>query len=280
MPATSKTTKSSPKKAAIKKPTKKNAAKATGATKGTSKDLKVKSIAWYPNESYAEIYHSGVQFALAGAPDKNGVVAQCHGFAYCKDFLQDAIRNHLHDGTSSIWGFKFTNAKNPAPDTTNLSMLIRSSTMSNELSSKRLEATQECMRQAEKVLKIKGSTVVYDVTDASCKQTTLLVVSPKAWLKHPTMLSFYSLLLRIAFNDYVMGDTFLETIQKVKAGKTKGSNDRSYITRSEKGINRILKEGHISLFGKDSDIKKNYPAGMSIGKLHDYTGIVHFSEKL
>jgi hypothetical protein len=255
-------------------------AKSVGAKPGEGPKGAPSRIKWYPNERYAEIYSSGVQFALASEPNKEGEIQQCHGFAYCKDFLQDAFRAHLHNKTSHIYGFRFSNEKNPAPSLSKARIFIRTDKGTNDEVKERLGPLQACMQEAEKALKIKGRTKVYDVTDESCKRTTILVESPRTWIKHPTMLSLYTLLLRIALNDYVMGDSFLETIQKVKDGGTKTRNDTSYIKDSEPGINKIMKGGHIKTFGTVKDIKKNYPKDMPIHQLHDNTGIVFFSRNL
>jgi hypothetical protein len=215
----------------------------------------------FADKSMAQIYSSGLEFAFIGP---EGI--QCHSFAYCKDFLQDAIQATLHKKTSSIWGFSYDYKVNPPLDLENTRMAVRykgRATLEEEVKN-----SVRFMNEIESELGF-ASTTVHDGGKHANAQTYVFI-SDKKWMHAPPLISMYSLLLRVGLN-YKDGGW----LKHLEAGKFIGNNDASYISTGIKGIKDIVKKKIENIFA--DKMEDNYPSSVSIGTMHDQSGIVAYS---
>ena len=106
------------------------------------------------------------------------------------------------------------------------------------------------------------------------KGGVFLILGSKRWIRSPVMVSLYTLLVRVGLG-HTIGKPFRETLEATKSGKSYCREDVSRVQSGLAGIERILKEGDLVIFGKS--IHNNYPKDLSVGMLHNDSGIVVFS---
>jgi hypothetical protein len=104
-----------------------------------------------------------------------------------------------------------------------------------------------------------------------------VVEGHRRWIISPPMVSFYTLLVRLGFSHKV-GSAATETTRGIMDGSIKAYQpvDRSRLTGSWSGIERIMNEGDRKIFG--SDMAKNYPASVGANAVHGL-GIMGFSSE-
>ena len=76
---------------------------------------------WFGDTNYLEqIYESGLEYAYVNASGE-----QCHQFAFCKDFLQDAMWATLNKTKTTIYNFKYGYGDNPPLDLEKMRLAVR-----------------------------------------------------------------------------------------------------------------------------------------------------------
>lgn len=235
--------------------------------------MKYVKIKWMekPNSTHiSQIYSSGLEFAFATKTE------QCTDFVFCKDFLHDCVYAKLHGKKINPYSFNYDPKKNPI-DLDNAYLLVTNS--SDPKMKEKIDNCQDFLNQIEKklrlfrtrILKCRNAPVSYK------KCGVYMFYGSKMWLNSPPMLSLYSLFIRVGFC-HTKGEDFMQTIEKVRSGKKAPyqTSDASFLNNAKEGIDRILKLGYRKFFYKD--IAKNYPADVDISTLHNYFGIVGFSQ--
>lgn len=229
----------------------------------------------------AQIYSRGFEFAFMARPEKKGPYQQATTFVYCKDFLHDAVWAFLNKTKCSIYGFHYDYSKDLPLLMTETALAFR-----NTAYKKKPEEFHECLNACLEFLQgideILGlePTQIFKVEneDWPC----WFVLGDAKWQLAPTMISLYTLLIRIGFF-HKPGDDVTETINRAEKGKIKigtgseyaGNRDCSYVGQARKGIDVILKHGTSVFY---ADPKKNYPKELLKNGLHDNYGIVNFTQ--
>lgn len=229
-------------------------------------------IKWLPNKSSkpSQIYSTGLEFCFVNSKNE-----QCHEFVYCKDFLQDAIHGFLNNKIASIYSFSYDPNSMPSLLLAKTKIALCNAQDKNFLS--KIENVLDFLHQIETHLKLKKTkAITCSNPPKSYKSGVFIVRGSSRWQEAPPMLSLYTLLLRAGFT-HKKGENYTKTIEDLVTGKTKPyqSNDADYLAQGKKGIDKILEKGYRKLFY--SDIKRNYPANVPIGTLHNSFGIVGFS---
>jgi len=281
------------------------------------------SVILEKNYNTAQIYSTGVEFALVGRVNKKW--KQAMTFVFCKDFLHDAIWAMLHKSPVNIYDFSYNPtgkiAKEPKAGTDawyawsdqidslkggvepkkdtpihmgRTSLLFRDTNLSNTVGAKRFHSHRagclDFLHQVEEQLGF-NQTEIHQVKGTKNSAPTWLLLGDKKWMHAPTLLSFYSILIRVGYYHNTGGD-FMRTLEMIRdgelgqggdpndiyesGGEAAGSNDTSYIKQAWEGIQVILKHG-IDIF--HPAMIDNYPSDVSTQVLHDTYGIVNFTKK-
>ena len=272
----------------------------------------------------AQIYSTGVEFAMVGRVAKKW--KQATTFVYCKDFLHDAIWAMLHKTPVSIYDFTFNPPgsklpKEPKKGTSEwygwnatyqkfgpeaatkadvdvpvhmarTSLLFRDTNLKGASGTKTFhehrEGALDFIRQVDKQMGFTPSEICV-VKGKRGAPPTWLVLGDKRWMHAPTLLSLYSILIRVGYY-HNAGGNYMRTLEMMKAGElgvkgdedddmgesAAGCNDTSYISQAWEGIQVILKHG-VKVFHED--MIKNYPDDVSTNVLHDKYGIVNFTKR-
>ena len=100
----------------------------------------------------------------------------------------------------------------------------------------------------------------------------------KNWMKSPPLLSLYTLLIRANRHGFHKpGNKFYTTLEKMKNSTAVHQMDRLLIKKAIPGIKKILNFGESNIFGKISNIKRNYSRRVATTNRHSNSGIVAFS---
>jgi hypothetical protein len=221
---------------------------------------------WFKNVGMSQIYSSGLEFAFVSREGE-----QCHAFAYCKDFLQDAVWATINKSSASIYGFSYTHGTNPPVDMDNMRMAVRlTSSKGNELEKMCLKAVR-FLREVDKVQGFEPTDLLLGGRRKGEKSDTFVFVSDSRWLYSPVMVSWYSLLVRVGMT-YEGGD-WRKHFDSAK--KYLGSNDNNYTNNSKKGVDKLVGKKPEEIFAKKR--KDNYPTGVTVSAMHNSGGIVAFS---
>lgn len=238
-------------------------------------------------ESAYEYSGADYCFALLSPPDEEGIARQATTFQGCKDYLQDSIQKHLRGKPFSIYG-EYTNTP-IIGDTEKLRLLVKYGHGSPE---KRMIATRNFLRLAERELKIAprtsvvlvkplfdeevsstGSPLTKTSRATSNSKRAVMFTASRAWMKSPTMISLYSLLIRLSHH-HKPEEEFFPCLERILVEKSAGI-DIGYLRSSIDGIRYLVTMGHRRLFGNNKDLLKNYPHNE---QLHGH-GIVNFSRE-
>ena len=238
-------------------------------------------VSFGDNYHTAQIYSRGFEFAFMSRPKGEKVYEQATTFVYCKDFLHDAIWAHVNKTKVGIFGFKYDYATDKPLVMTRTALALRNTQYQKEPDKfhEQREACIEFLQGADRLLGF-SPTQIYQVPydQGPC----WLILGDRRWQRAPTMISLYTLFIRIGFF-HTRGEEILQTIQRAEKGEIKigddikyaGSRDCSYIKQARKGIEVILKHG-IDVFHRT--IKENYPKDVNTHTLHDGFGIVNFTQ--
>jgi len=218
---------------------------------------------WHPagESSLNQIYYSGLEFAFA-----NTAGEQCHPFAFCKDYLQDAIWATINKKPTGIYGFRYDPKTNPPLDMVSTRMALR---LKGKSGFKEMcIQSQKFMHKVEKDLGYTPSSLYYG--GESSDSPVYVFTSDVRWMFSPVLISFYSLLLRVGMT-YEGGDW-----QKhFSEGKKLGTNDVRYTAKASKALSKIVIKNPEKLFAPT--LEGNYPPTTTVYGLHDNSGIVSFA---
>ncbi len=284
------------------------------------------SVVLGSNYETNQIYDTGMEFALAGRVDKKW--KQATTFVFCKDFLHDAIWSmvnkrsiHVHDfhynptgdlvkvpkepkyGTKAWWEWsnEYSHLEGDGPLQKSIpihmgrvALLLRDTSMSKAKLAKRFHEHRrgalDFLHQIEKQMGFR-KTEILQVAGAGAKEgPTWLILGDKKWMLAPTLISLYSMLIRIGY--YLNpGGEFMRTLEMMRDGEIGGpaeeddyygygesqaANDASYLKQAWKGIQVILKHG-TKVF--HPTMERNYPSDTKVYSFHDMYGIVAFASR-
>jgi len=243
------------------------AAKKGWATRRAKKEQSksVKITKWFKNEAMNQIYSTGLEFALVSAKGE-----QCHPFAFCKDYLQDAIWATLNKKSVSIYGFYYQHGKNPPVDLSVCRVAVR---LKKEKGFKEMcEASLRFINKMESDLSFTPSTLHFGGNYKDTTDAVYIFTGSKQWLFSPPMISLYTLSLRVGMT-YQSGP-WREHFANAK--KYIGENDKNYTKEANKGLDKLLKQPITKTFA--ATVENNYPPNLGTYSLHDRSGIVSFGK--
>lgn len=220
--------------------------------------------------SIGQMYSTGIEFSLI-SKDGN----QLHPFVFCKDFLHDVVYGHLHNKSAEIFGFKYDPKINAAVDMDSTRICICDSKMTDFRT--RLAASLEFVNYFAKKMHLQSTFEVEIAPHPTYKDRCAYLVGSRVWQNAPPLLSLYTLLLRAGMV-HTLGNPVEESYQGMISGKIKTYNgsDQSFLRRSQKGVEQLLKIGYRKFFYIDP--KRNYPVDCPISTMHNNFGICGFSE--
>jgi len=232
-----------------------------------------RNIIWIKeSNTLRQALSSGIEFSFVSPDNK-----QATPFAYCKDYLQDAVQGFIINKKRSIFGFTYDPAIH-APLCIKRTKLLVANSQEFEFDKKMLNCL-DFIHQVEEHLKIRKTIV------SKCKNPPLKYIRSGVWLfdgssrwiKSPPMLSMYTLLIRLGFGHNI-GDNYKNTLSYILNGEIKSYQpvDSFRLKQAKAGIDRIFETGDRKIF--NSDIKKNYPSSIKINVMHNLLGIIGFSQ--
>lgn len=237
--------------------------------------MKLKKIKWYDKSKQClnQALSSGVEVAFA-SPDNE----QVSPFAYCKDYLQDAVQGFVHQKKKTIYGFSY-NPEVHAPLCLEKTKLLVTNSNDFDFSFK-VKNCLDFLNKFEKQLKIRPTKayLCFNPPLKYIRPGVFLFEGSGRWMKSPPMVSLYSLLIRLGFG-HNMELTHMETMEGIVKGKINAyqSVDGDRLKNAWNGIKRILEKGDRPIFkGK---MKDNFPADIDVSCMHNNCGIVGFSSE-
>ncbi len=230
----------------------------------------------------AQIYSMGYEFAFMSRKTARSPYKQATPFVYCKDFLHDALWAFLNKTNVQIWSFKYDYGKNPDLLLDHTALCFRNTQFKGKdadfdgMMPACLEFLQLCDRQLgfrpSQIFKVENK-------ESPC----WLVLGDPGWQHAPTMISLYTLFIRLGCF-HKPGDTLAKTLKRAEKGSIKigensdyaGNNDCKYVKEGRVGIDLIMKHG-LDIWHDDQ--YENYPKSLKENGLHDNYGIVNFTAK-
>jgi hypothetical protein len=234
----------------------------------------LKKINWYTsNKRLNQAITSGLEYALVN-PDGTQITP----FAFCKDYLQDAIQAKIINKKRSIYGFSYDPKVNYPISLKSTDLLISNSKDFDFET--RIPNCLDFIHQAEKILKIK-KTCVFKCEDPPLKYlrpNVFYLKGSNRWIKSAPMLSMYTLFIRIGLG-HLPGDSLHDTMNKIISKQQAAYQpiDSFRLSKSIEGINYIFNKGDLNVFGKS--IKDNYPEKIKVSMMHNKFGIANFMNK-
>lgn len=230
---------------------------------------KALEVSWFDQKNLAEEYQNvRMQFAFLSSP-KDGN-KQCHSWAFCRDFLHDAVRTQTIGVNSSIYGFAFEKGKNPPVDLIRTRMLVRQ----DKLDKKDIPGFEKKLKAALKLLHhyetMAGVSLSKFQKVDDKKLNVWAFSSPGMWMKAPQLVSMYSLLLRLGDKELKFKDN--EALRKAlkKQSEAKGNDkDSRYLKNCWDKLDLVIKN-KAKLFPKDN--YKLYK-DIDISLFHNRSGI-------
>ena len=220
---------------------------------------------WFTDKGMAQIYSSGLEFAFVSAAGE-----QCHPFAYCKDFLQDAVWAELNKSKASIYGFSYEHGKNPPVDLTNMRLAVR--LKGNKDFPSMIPKALSFVQEVDKARGFQLTRVEAAGKYEGSENEVFVFVGDVRWLHSPTYVSFYSLAVRVGMT-YEGGD-WKKHFSSAK--KYLGDNDKNYTEKAAKVLDKIIGENLNSLFSEK--IEENYPKDCDVNSMHNNSGVVSFAD--
>ncbi len=236
--------------------------------------MKTKKIEWYTGDfqSLRQALSSGVEFSFISPDNK-----QVSPFAYCKDYLQDAVQGCVHKKRKSIYGFVYDPKKHPSVSLKKTRLLATNS-RDIDLGAK-INCCLDFLHQIERDLKIRRTTVSLceNPPRRYSRCGVWLFEGGSRWVKSPPMISLYTLLIRLGFGAK-QGEPYQKFLKDIVAGKrsTYQSVDQIRLREANAGIQRILSEGDKKIFS--NKIEENYPSRLKTTTIHNTCGIIGFAE--
>ncbi len=210
---------------------------------------------FFPNQSMSQMYRSGLEFAFVSADGE-----QCHAFAYCKDFLTDAVWAHLNKTTAAIYSFSY-GPKSPPIDVDYTRVALR-----NKQSSDFVTKCQNTLRFLNLLEPDFGMQPTRLLDGGDFGGPVFVFVGDKQWMYAPPLISLYTLLLRVGQN-YQDGPWR----DRLKATSGMRSSDVTYLQTSRPAILKLAGQQFDKIFAKTW--KGNYPSECSVDDMHESAGI-------
>jgi len=162
---------------------------------------------------FAEAYSMGTEFCTLSADNE-----AIHAFTYCKDFISDIFFGNRFQKAMSIYSFSWSPKTNKAPSLKPAKMLIRDKKLTGM--EERAANCQEFLNLAEEALGISLPSKCIALEEHNC----VYVESPAMeWTECLPMISLWTLLMRVGFNNYTpkigKGKTFGEVLDAIVNGK-------------------------------------------------------------
>lgn len=218
---------------------------------------------WYPDKWMSQIYNQGLEFAFVSSAGE-----QCCAFAYCKDFLQDAIFGAVNNKSSAIHGFSYDPAKDPPLDLekTRLAVRLKDASALGVKCKKALHF----LNKIEAELGFKPSKLAFGGKYENGQDKVYVFIGDPRWMLSSPLISLYSLCVRKGMT-YRKGDAWRRHFDE---GESIGRNDKTYCRNAKKALDLLLAKKVEKVFG--SEIKDNYPPEGGASWIHN-AGIVSFS---
>lgn len=228
----------------------------------------------------AQIYSMGYEFAFMGQKTKTGPFHQACPFVYCKDFLHDAIWAFLNKTNVSIWSFKYAHGKDVPLNMDRTVLAFRNTQFKGKEDEfhAMMAPCLEFLQMVDRQLGFRPTQIFQvDHKESPC----WLVIGDAGWQHAPTMISLYTLFIRLGCF-HKPGDELEKTLKRAEKGSIKigddssyaGNRDCNYVKRGRKGIDLILQHG-LDIWHEEQ--KDNYPEKLKGNGLHDNYGIVNFT---
>ena len=219
---------------------------------------------WFSDKSMNQIYSTGLEFAFVNEAGK-----QCHAFAFCKDYLQDAVWAQINKSKAAIYGFSYEHGVNPPLDFNSMRMAVRNK--GDKDFKAKCEKALAFIQQIDAAQGFEPTEMIFGGKYKDKTDDVFVYVSDKRWLHSPVFVSFYSLCLRVGMT-YDGGDW------KSHFGGAKsyiGRNDKSYTGSAKKVLDKVIGKELEELFA--AKIDDNYPSDCGVSGLHNYSGIVSYA---
>jgi hypothetical protein len=232
-----------------------------------------RAIKWMSDEQkLAQAFSSGLEFAFI-SKDK----FQCTTFAFCKDFLQDAVQAYCIQKKRNIYGFEYDPAIHPPICLEKTRLAIANE--DDDYLDHKIPLMMDFLHQIEKTLGISKS-LVKQCSNPPLKYIRCgvwIIEGSARWLRSPPMLSLYTLLIRLGIGHQI-GTSYEKTLTDISTGKMKAYQDidRLRLKSAMPGIKKIMKFGDRKLFY--NKIELNYPKRIRTNTMHNALGIIGFAE--
>ena len=243
----------------------------------TPKRVNGKRIKWTEfnnNIKILQIYKKGMEYAILSDNFET-----CNPLVWCKDFLHDIVHSSLTNRPFEIYRLRYNPQSMPKPCLRECRILVANACDKKMI--KKIPACLDFMHQIEDKLKIPHTKVRKCINpplgyDAN---NVFIFQGHKRWIFSPTMLSLYTLLLRVGFA-HRFGTPYNSTISDLKEGNIKQyqSKDAKWIYEIEPALHKIIRIGDKKIFYRD--INLNYPSHMSTDIMHNRMGIVAFANDM
>lgn len=244
-----------------------------------------------------KLYHELIQstnmaLAIGSKREEGKVIHAATEWNTCKDYIQDAYQKYVRN---QQWEPGWKPSTKIIGDTSKVCLLAYHPSWSKSehwMYGKRIRVL---IRKAEDLLGIGPKTTMsmikeFDETGIPTEgnpyaevngidysgKGILMFTGSRTWLKHPTMISLYCLMIRTGCAHNIEDDFFTSVEKIIYVGHPSvQARDRTYWRLSVSGVRYLIERGHNSLFGKYTAerIRENYPSGKS---LHGW-GIKNFS---
>lgn len=236
-----------------------------------------RKIKWRPvpiQTKILQIYARGLEYALV-----SDNFEQCHEFVLCKDFLHDVYYSTINKKEFNLYKFSYNPFYMPKPCMKEARILLTNGKDKNF--SLKIPAVCEFINQIENDLGMKKTTARACSKPPSeySKSGIYIFQGDRRWIVAPSMLSLYSLLLRIGFV-HKPGNSYQDTLSALKKRKLTPyqSKDIYWFKCSEMAFAEIMNNSDKSLFSKN--FADNYPKNLSMDSIHNKLGIIAFSNHL
>lgn len=235
---------------------------------------KIKVKRYLENKNMSEIYQKvDMRFAFLSSP-KDGY-RQCHQFAKCRDFLQDAVKSDINKSNCSIYSFVYRSGYNPPIDLRKMRMLVQKGSESDNIFNNSMKRAKKLLNHYENLAGW-GKSRVSKIED---EPHLRLFNGPSDWIKSSFLVSMYTFVIRLGAKDigtFKSNDELVAIYKKIKdvghvghVGRT--DNDIIYLRRCFDKLHLVVKHAD-ALFNKD--IKRNYPHNVHIDPFHSTGGVV------
>lgn len=231
---------------------------------------------WFTKRFWiAQTYEKGLEYAFLSKDLK-----QCGPFVYCKEFLVDSVWATTNKKSIDLYGFYYSPYMDAPVDLEKCRVLLRHRTDGGF--AKQIKPLVKFLNGIEKAFgfdKTKLQQVSNPPQEYNFNYTNkeshpvYCLEGSKEWMQAPPMVSLYVLLMRCGMG-YRSGDPmkYLHDLSEGKA-MSYSSRDNTYIRKSYKTILRLI-ETKCECFKKTD----NWPSTSRQFLLHEYSGIVSFSE--